>query len=122
VLRRRPSTRPGHLSDVVVGRYGPDIAIARRLAGLSRLRNEAVPQPGDVMTRMAMFSAKAYDHRSFDAANVDGRVKIEYHEPRLDSSTAGYAAGATVVCAFVNDDLSSRVLEALAGHGVRPLT
>lgn len=70
------------------------------------------------MTRMAMFSAKAYDHRSFDAANVDDRVKIEYHEPRLDSSTAGYAAGATVVCAFVNDDLSSGVLEALVEHGV----
>ena len=70
------------------------------------------------MTRMAMFSAKAYDHRSFDAANVDRGVDIEYHESRLDASTAGYAAGAHVVCGFVNDDLSARVLEALAEHGV----
>lgn len=65
-----------------------------------------------------MFSAKAYDHRSFDAANVDGTVDIDYHEPRLSMSTAGYAAGAQVVCAFVNDDVSSSVLEVLAEHGV----
>ena len=70
------------------------------------------------MTRMAMFSAKAYDHRSFDAANADLGVDIAYHESRLDASTAGYAAGAHVVCGFVNDDLSARVLEALAEHGV----
>ena len=70
------------------------------------------------MTRMAMFSAKAYDQRSFDAANVDRGVDIDYHESRLDASTAGYAAGAQVVCVFVNDDLSAGVLEALAGHGV----
>ncbi len=73
---------------------------------------------GAVMTRMAMFSAKAYDHRSFDAANEDGTVEIAYHESRLDVSTAAYAAGAGVVCAFVNDDLSSDVLAALAAHGV----
>ncbi|MET0662277.1 MAG: 2-hydroxyacid dehydrogenase [Ilumatobacteraceae bacterium] len=70
------------------------------------------------MTRVAMFSAKAYDRRSFDAANVDRGVDIDYHEARLDASTAGYAAGARVVCGFVNDDLSARVLEALAEHGV----
>ncbi len=65
-----------------------------------------------------MFSAKAYDRRSFDAVEVVGDVTIDYHESRLDESTAGYAAGAEIVCAFVNDDLSAEVLDVLAGHGV----
>ena len=73
------------------------------------------------MTTMAMFSAKPYDQRSFDAANGDGRdggpIEIHYHEARLNRSTAGYAAGVDVVCAFVNDDLSADVLELLAASG-----
>ena len=73
------------------------------------------------MTTMAMFSAKPYDRRSFDAANTDGSdgpsVEIQYHESRLNRSTAGYAAGADVVCAFVNDNLSAEVLEVLSGAG-----
>lgn len=73
------------------------------------------------MTAMAMFSAKAYDRRSFDAANSEGTggppVDIRYHESRLNRQTAGYAAGADVVCAFVNDDLSAEVLEVLAASG-----
>ena len=73
------------------------------------------------MTTMAMFSAKPYDRRSFDAtvgADSSGRsIDIHYHESRLSTSTAGYAAGADVVCAFVNDDLSADVLELLAAAG-----
>ncbi len=75
------------------------------------------------MTTMAMFSAKLYDRRSFDAANVSGsaehRVAIQYHEARLNRWTAGYAAGADVVCGFVNDDLSASVLDVLAAAGTR---
>ena len=75
------------------------------------------------MTTLAMYSAKPYDRRSFDAANV-GRpegepIEIHYHEARLNRWTAGYAAGADVVCAFVNDDLSADVLELLASSGTR---
>jgi D-lactate dehydrogenase len=75
------------------------------------------------MTTMAMFSAKPYDRRSFDAANGErsGRspVDIHYHESRLNRWTAAYAADADVVCAFVNDDLSAAVLEVLAAAGTR---
>ncbi len=75
------------------------------------------------MTTMAMFSAKPYDRRSFDAANAAGsaedRVDIQYHQPRLNLWTAGYASGADVVCAFVNDELSAAVLEVLAASGTR---
>lgn len=72
---------------------------------------------------MAMFSAKPYDRRSFDAAMkerpADSEVAVNYHESRLDRTTAAYAAGAEVVCAFVNDDLSAEVLEVLAAAGTR---
>ena len=75
------------------------------------------------MTTMAMFSAKPYDRRSFDASNGDGSdrplVDIQYHESRLNRWTAGYAVDADVVCAFVNDDLSAKVLEVLAASGTR---
>jgi len=75
------------------------------------------------MTTIAMFSAKPYDCRSFDAANSDVsegvRVDIHYHESRLDRATAAYASDADVVCAFVNDDLSADVLEVLAAAGTR---
>ncbi len=75
------------------------------------------------MTTIAMYSAKPYDRRSFDAANdadAGGDViDIQYHEARLNRWTAGYALEADVVCAFVNDDLSAPVLEALAESGTK---
>jgi len=73
-------------------------------------------------SRIAMFSSKPYDRRTFDAAN-DGShgpvVDIDYHEARLNPWTAGYATDAEVVCAFVNDDLSATVLEVLAASGTK---
>jgi D-lactate dehydrogenase len=75
------------------------------------------------MTTMAMFSSKPYDRRSFDAANAanphEDAVTIQYHESRLTRSTAGYAAGAEVVCAFVNDELFADVLKVLASGGTK---
>lgn len=67
--------------------------------------------------RIAMFSTKPYDRRSFEA--VGPRHEIRYLEPRLAPETAPLAAGADAVCAFVNDDLSAPVIEALAAGGTR---
>ncbi|WP_367281770.1 2-hydroxyacid dehydrogenase [Ilumatobacter sp.] len=64
-----------------------------------------------------MFSAKSYDRVGFDAANADHGHDIVYLEPRLDCQTVGLAAGAEVICAFVNDDLSEPVIDALAAGG-----
>ncbi len=74
---------------------------------------------GADVTTVALYSAKPYDRRSFDAANPGDGTQIHYHDARLDISTASYAAGADVVCAFVNDDLSSDVLGQLAEAGTR---
>jgi len=71
--------------------------------------------------RIAMFSSKPYDRRSFDAAIADrpdaADFEVHYHEARLDRWTASYAVDAEVVCAFVNDDLGAEVLEMLAASG-----
>ncbi|MDJ0768947.1 MAG: 2-hydroxyacid dehydrogenase [Ilumatobacter sp.] len=69
------------------------------------------------MTEIRMFSAKSYDRVGFDAANADHGHDIVYLEPRLDCQTVGLAAGAEVICAFVNDDLSEPVIDALAAGG-----
>jgi D-lactate dehydrogenase len=69
--------------------------------------------------RVAVFSAKPYDHRFLDAANASGEHDLEYFETRLHDRTAPLAAGAEVVCAFVNDTLDRPTLEQLAAGGTR---
>lgn len=69
--------------------------------------------------RIAMYSTKPYDRRSFEAAaNPQGHA-FTFLEPRLTRDTAVLARGAEAVCPFVNDDLSAPVLEALAAGGTR---
>ncbi len=67
--------------------------------------------------RIAMFSTKPYDRRSFEAANSGH--DIVYLEPRLAQETVTLAAGAQAVCVFVNDDVSAPVLQALHAAGTR---
>jgi D-lactate dehydrogenase len=71
--------------------------------------------------RICMFSSRAYDQASFGAAvaAIGADHRITYLENRLTPDTAGLAAGADAVCAFVNDDLGSDVLHRLAEAGVR---
>lgn len=71
--------------------------------------------------RIAMFSTKPYDRRSFEGAPGASAHEILYFEPRLAPLTAPLAKGAEAVCAFVNDDLSAPVLEVLAAGGTRLL-
>lgn len=71
--------------------------------------------------KIAVFSAKPYDRLFLDEANADAGSEhdIQYFEAHLETRTAGLAAGADVVCPFVNDQLDAAVLEALAGQGTR---
>lgn len=71
------------------------------------------------MMRVAMFSTKPYDRRSFEERN-GGRVRdFAWLEPRLSLETAPLADGFDAVCLFVNDDANARVIERLARGGVR---
>ena len=58
---------------------------------------------------LCLFSAKAYDRDSFDAANARFGHDLRYVEARLGPSTAVLAPEGGVVCAFVNDDLGAGV-------------
>ncbi|HVL57375.1 MAG TPA: 2-hydroxyacid dehydrogenase [Burkholderiaceae bacterium] len=69
--------------------------------------------------RIIVFSTKPYDRRFLDAANERHGFRIDYLDARLSAVTARLAAGADVVCAFVNDAIDASAINALAAAGVR---
>jgi D-lactate dehydrogenase len=69
--------------------------------------------------RIVMFDTHAYDRHAFVEANTAGRHDILFLEPRLTVTTAPLAAGAPVVCSFVNDRLDAETIGLLASVGVR---
>jgi D-lactate dehydrogenase len=68
--------------------------------------------------RVAVFSTKPYDARYLERANA-GAHQLSFFDARLSLDAARLAAGADVVCAFVNDDLGQEVIAALAEAGVK---
>lgn len=75
------------------------------------------PEEGGV--QVPVYDAKPYDRRFFERHGAAAGVDYVFHEFRLSADTAGSAAGATAVCAFVNDRLDAACLERLAAVGVR---
>lgn len=69
--------------------------------------------------RVAMFSTKPYDRRSFLAHNEAFGHDFHFLEPRLSPETAPLAAGFPAVCLFVNDLADAATLEILARGGTR---
>ncbi|MBI1881380.1 MAG: 2-hydroxyacid dehydrogenase, partial [Chloroflexi bacterium] len=67
--------------------------------------------------KVAFFSTKPYDQQFFEAANQTFGHELVFFEPRLTPETSPLAAGFPAVCAFVNDELTAKVLAALAGQG-----
>lgn len=77
-------------------------------------------------TKLAIFSSHSYDKQYITAAqearstlNPASNIELIFHDFPLSKDTASLATGATAVCAFVNDDLSAPILEALHASGVR---
>lgn len=70
------------------------------------------------MKKIAFFDTKAYDRASFDALNA-GRYEMRYFETRLTAESVPLAEGADAVCAFVNDELDTQVMEGLFARGVK---
>lgn len=68
---------------------------------------------------VSVFSAKPYDRRFLEAANVSGAHSLNFFEARLTADTAKLAAGSDAVCVFVNDLLDAEILRILADTGVR---
>lgn len=71
------------------------------------------------MLKIAFFDAKPYDKISFEKyASIHG-IRIKYYDTRLSEDTVELAKNYDGVCAFVNDDVSSVVLESLCRYGVK---
>jgi len=69
--------------------------------------------------KVAVFSTKKYDQKSFELINKHFQHELAYFDFRLTEQTARMAQGFDAICAFVNDDLSQPVLEELANNNVR---
>lgn len=69
--------------------------------------------------RIAVFSTKPYDQRYLTDANSRFGFDLAFLEPRLTRETSPLAAGAPVVCLFVNDRADADTLGALADAGTR---
>lgn len=78
--------------------------------------------------QLAIFNSHSYDRQFITAAHearsshsTASDVELIFHDFPLSKDTASLAKGATAVCAFVNDDLSAPILEALHNSGVRAI-
>ena len=69
--------------------------------------------------KIAFFSAKDYDRRSFESVNQSFNHKLTFFEPRLTPNTAALAAGFPAVCVFINDELSEQTLREIAANGTQ---
>lgn len=74
------------------------------------------------MTQITIFSSKSYDKDHFLKFAPQFGFKpadFQFLETHLSPQTANLAANSQAVCAFVNDDLSEKTLEALSNLGVK---
>ncbi len=68
--------------------------------------------------KVAVFDTHRYEREILAAAAARRGHELVFLEPRLTEETAVLAQGARVACSFVNDRVTARALETLAGLGV----
>ena len=69
--------------------------------------------------KIMVFSSRSYDQTFLEQANRDRICSFHFTETTLKEDTAIMAKGVDAVCCFVNDNLGNRILEQLAGYGIR---
>ena len=70
------------------------------------------------MITVSFYDAKPYDMEYFNSTNEQYGFEIRYIEARLDENTAMLSLGSDAVCAFVNDNVSEKVIDILCRNGV----
>ncbi len=68
---------------------------------------------------VAVFSSKSYDECYLTEANQVYQHELQFYSAHLNPDTVSLAAGASIVCCFVNDCLNAQVLSALAAQGIK---
>ncbi len=71
------------------------------------------------MEKIAFFDTKPYDYESFTKYNKN--YDIRFFEDKLNPGTAALSKGCRAVCAFVNDDINSEVIDILRENGTELL-
>ncbi|KAL2121384.1 hypothetical protein VTJ04DRAFT_5411 [Mycothermus thermophilus] len=73
------------------------------------------------LLKLAVFSAKPYDKKYLRLAKEQTQVAVDvvFYDFALGRKTISVVQGVDAVCAFVNDDLSAPILQALKEAGVR---
>lgn len=69
--------------------------------------------------KIAVYSTKNYDRKYFELINAKYGFNLEFFDFVLNENTARLAEHCEVVCIFVNDDGSRKVLEKLTALGVK---
>ncbi len=72
-----------------------------------------------MITKIAFFDAKSYDRDTFDKVNQNFGFEIKYYKERLSLNTVSLTDGVDAVCIFVNAECDQRVIERMAGYGVK---
>lgn len=73
------------------------------------------------MKTIAFYDTKPYEREAFENCRGRERFTIRYFESRLNEDSAAMAVGCDAVCAFVNSDINSRVIDQLVSKGVEIL-
>lgn len=68
--------------------------------------------------KIAVFDAKPYDKEFFNAANASFGAEIKYFESHLTPDTSTLAQGHQAVCVFVNDKITSELIDNLCHQGI----
>ncbi|MEW4453289.1 2-hydroxyacid dehydrogenase [Bremerella sp. JC817] len=68
---------------------------------------------------VAVFGTKSYDRKFLESAAEGAAIRWHFIEPRLTETTAPLAHPFQAICCFVNDEISSDVLEVLAAGKTR---
>ncbi|MBO5312619.1 MAG: 2-hydroxyacid dehydrogenase [Clostridia bacterium] len=69
--------------------------------------------------KIAFFDTKSYDKSSFDPLATQNGIEIKYFETKLSEDTVDLCAGYDGVCVFVNDTITSTVIDRLCQLGVK---
>lgn len=69
--------------------------------------------------KIAFFDTKDYDRNTFLKYDGMSGLEFKFFETRLCEDTVGLADGYDAVCAFVNDDINSQVIEKLRSFGIK---
>jgi D-lactate dehydrogenase len=69
--------------------------------------------------KIAFFDNKPYDKESFNEVNRDFNFEFKYYKYHLSADNVVLAQGYDVVCVFVNDLITSEVIDKLYEYGVK---